>query len=113
MSSEQVEQRLTDIVENIDRIDDHLGDRDIEAFVANPLIADAVERCLQRITEAVIKIGPDRMARLAPDVPVAKVRAVGNLLRHAYDVVDLRLVYGMVKEDLPTLRAAAIRALES
>jgi uncharacterized protein with HEPN domain len=113
VSSEQVGQRLTDIIENIDRIDHYLGSMAIEAFVADPLTADAVERCLQRITEAVIKIGTDRMAALAPEVPVAKVRAVGNLLRHAYDVVDLRLVYGMVKEDLPQLRAAAARALEA
>jgi uncharacterized protein with HEPN domain len=113
VSSEKVAQRLTDIVENIDRIERHLGARDVDTFVGDPLIADAVERCLQRITEAVIKIGMDRMSQLAPEVPVSKVRAVGNLLRHAYDVVDLRLVYGMVKEDLPLLRAAAARALEA
>ena len=55
-----------DVVENIDRIDSYLVGSDRLAFSADTKTIDAVERCLQRITEAVIKIGSDRMAVIAP-----------------------------------------------
>ena len=49
---------------------------------------DAVERCLARITEAAIKVGAEGIRRAAPDQPFEQIRGLGNILRHAYDVVD-------------------------
>jgi len=77
------------------------------------MVVDATERCLGRITEAVIKIGADRMAIIAPEIPVERVRGLGNLLRHEYDVVDLERIYVLIHKDLPLLRAAAVQALEA
>ena len=59
MSSSREAQRLQDIVENIDAARSYVGDMAIEAFIADRKTVDACERCLQRITEAVIKIGED------------------------------------------------------
>jgi uncharacterized protein with HEPN domain len=36
---------------------------------------------------------------------------MGNRLRHAYDKVDFALVWGTIRDDLPTLKADADRAL--
>jgi uncharacterized protein with HEPN domain len=72
---------------------------------------DAIERCLQRITEAVIKIGPQRMAEIMPDLPAGKVRGMGNILRHHYDTLDAKTVWGTITEALPPLREACERAL--
>ena len=38
-----------------------------------------LEPCLQRIAEAVIKIGPARIAEIAPMLPMHKVRGLGNV----------------------------------
>ena len=113
MSSERERDRLQDIIDNIDAIDRYVGDRSFEAFSAERIVIDATERCLSRISEAVIKIGADRMAVLAPEIPVERVRGLGNLLRHAYDVVDLEQIYVLVRKHLPPLRAAAVGALEA
>ena len=89
MSTEREAQRLHDIVDNIARIESHVAGMDFAAFAADPKTIDAVERCLQRLTEAAIKIGPERMAQISPRTPVEAVRGLGNLLRHDYGGVDL------------------------
>jgi uncharacterized protein with HEPN domain len=113
VSSDRVRQRLTDVIENIDRIGDHVGAMSFAEFERDAKTIDAVERCLQRITEAVIKIGPERMGELAPGLPVEKVRGMGNVLRHDYDLINLGVIWVAVTDDLPELRAACVRALDT
>jgi uncharacterized protein with HEPN domain len=48
---------------------------------------DAVERCLQRTTEAVIRLG-DQAEVLIPEVPWHRIRGFGNRLRHNYDSIE-------------------------
>lgn len=114
MPSERDEEleRLGHIVRNIDRIGRHIEGRSFEQFEADPMLTDAVERCLQRITEASIRIGAARMAEIAPGVPFSEVRGLGNILRHDYEKIDLATVWDTVRHDLPTLRAACAAALE-
>jgi uncharacterized protein with HEPN domain len=111
MSSERERRRLQDIVYNIDKISSYVAGLDFAQFAAEPMRIDAVERCLQRITEAVIKIGPQRMAEISPDLPVAAVRGLGNLLRHDYDRVSLEIIYATVTDRLPSLRTSCAEAL--
>ncbi len=66
MSTDREALRLQDMVENIARIESHVAGMDFAAFAADEKTIDAVERCIQRITEAVIKIGPERMAAISP-----------------------------------------------
>jgi uncharacterized protein with HEPN domain len=47
-----------------------------------------------------------------PDIPWSKVRAVGNLLRHEYDRIDIGRVWLMVEDDLPLLKAVVQTALK-
>ena len=105
MSTEREAQRLQDIVDNIARIESHVAGMDFAAFAADPKTIDAVERCLQRLTEAAIKIGPERMAQISPRTPVEAVRGLGNLLRHDYDGVDLGTIWRTVVGSLPELKA--------
>jgi uncharacterized protein with HEPN domain len=71
---------------------------------------DAVERCLERISEASSKLG-DMALHLMPDQPWHKIRAFGNVLRHEYDIIEHDRVFDIVKNDLPGLCAAAEEAL--
>ena len=64
------------------------------------------------ITEAVIKIGEDRMEEIAPAIPARAIRGLGNVLRHEYDSIDLRYILITIQRDLPPLRAACIAALK-
>lgn len=92
MSTEREALRLRDIVENIDRIESYLAGYDFDAFAEDDRTIDAVERCLQRITEAAIKIGAERMAEISPRTPAEAVRGLGNRLRHEYDMLDLATI---------------------
>ncbi len=83
---------------------------DLTAFEEDRKTYDAVERCLQRISEAASKLG-DLAPVLMPDQPWHKIRTFGNVLRHEYDLVEEGRLWEIVKTDLPGLFAAAEEAL--
>ena len=112
MSFDREQACLRDIVDNIDAIDSYIGAMGFAGFAKDRKTIDATERCLQRITEAVIRIGPARMADIAPEIPASAIRGMGNILRHDYDRIDLRSIFDTTSDDLPTLRAACVRAVK-
>ena len=110
MPSKHPERRLRDILENIEAIGRYTRGLDGTAFATNDLVVDAVERCLSRLCEAAKKLGEHAEA-LAPDQPWLKIRNLGNVLRHDYDVVERNDLWGIVVRDLPSLQAACRKAL--
>ena len=112
MPSSDEPKRLRDIIENIDAAMSYVGERSPDAFAAERMRVDAVERCIERMAEAMIKIGAERMAVIAPDIPLPGVRQLGNILRHEYGEVDTRLVHAIVVDRMPKLREACAAALD-
>ena len=86
MPSEAPDQRLHDIIDNIDRIRGHLAGTE-DAAALDEKTRDAVERCLERISEAAKKLGTS-IEQHQPQVPWRSIRGLGNVVRHAYDAVD-------------------------
>ena len=109
--AERVQDWLHDIIEYADHIAEYCGGMSFEQFFDDRLIRDATERCLERIIEACVRLGPERMAAIAPNLPLHEVRGLGNMLRHAYEQIDAKLIWDTVKDDLPPLRTACERAL--
>jgi uncharacterized protein with HEPN domain len=101
---------LTDIVNNVARIEDYVVGMSRNNFADDGRTQDAVERCLERICEAVSRLG-SRTKALLPGHPSAAIRGMGNRLRHAYDRIDLGLIWDTIENDLPALKADAERAL--
>jgi uncharacterized protein with HEPN domain len=83
---------------------------DLAEFVRDYKTYDAVERCVERISEASKKLG-NVAEDLCPEIPWPQVRAIGNLLRHEYDRIDRTRLWYMVERDLPPLKAAVTAAL--
>jgi len=83
---------------------------DFEAFRSNPMAVAAVERKLQVISEAAIRLGTEAEQRI-PDQPWRDIRGIGNQLRHAYERIDLNTIWNAVTDDLPPLKAAVLKAL--
>jgi uncharacterized protein with HEPN domain len=75
---------FADILENIARIEGYVVGLDHGTFGTDALRRDAVERCLERICEASVRLG-DAASALVPNQPWADIRGMGNRLRHAYD----------------------------
>lgn len=113
MSSDRVSIRLRHIVENGDRIAKYIADHDAATFRADQMTRDAVERCLERIAEAVVQIGAETAGALHLPVPFNDVRSLGNRLRHEYARIDPNVIFDTARGDIPALRSAALRALEN
>ena len=101
---------LRDILESIEHISSYLVDVDLEAYLADRKTRSAVERELQIITEAAIRLGNEADA-LCPGPDWKNIRGLGNILRHVYHRVDDRIIWNAVQEDLPPVRKAVDRAL--
>lgn len=84
---------------------------DFEAFRSHPMAVAAVERKLQIISEAAIRLA-DEAERLCPGVPWRDIRGIGNQLRHAYERIDLATIWNTVTDDLPALKAAVEATLK-
>jgi uncharacterized protein with HEPN domain len=74
------------------------------------MVYDAVERCLERISEVAAKLGGLGPA-LMPDQPWRDIRALGNRLRHDYDDISQDRLWDIVRGDLPSLCNACEAAL--
>lgn len=111
MFSERTRLRLQDIVENADRIASYVEDLNLEGLRANAMALDAIERCLSRISEAIVHIGEQATADAELGVSWVEVRALGNRLRHEYRRIDARLIFETAIGDIPAVRDAAVRAL--
>jgi uncharacterized protein with HEPN domain len=103
--------RLNDIVENARAILEYTAGLDEESFEESRMISDAVERCLERISEAASKRG-DIAPSLVPDQPWPEIRALGNRLRHNYDEIGSHRIWAIIQKDLPGLMLACEAAIK-
>ncbi|WP_266364267.1 HepT-like ribonuclease domain-containing protein [Tellurirhabdus rosea] len=107
--SDEVLKYLYDINEAIEHIDIHLDrQRDYALFSGNITVRRAVERELEIIGEAV-----NVVLRLEPAIPISQARRIVDLRNHvihAYDRVDLPIIWSIVTRSLPILQAE-VRAL--
>ena len=103
---------LGHIVDNAGRIEGYIVAMDWDGFEQNRLVGDGVERCLERVCEAVYRLGP-QAERLMPGQPWADIRGMGNRLRHAYDEISLEVIWDTVRNELPKRASAAQTARAS
>jgi uncharacterized protein with HEPN domain len=97
-------------VESIDNIASFVMDMDLEAYRNDLKTKSAVERQLQIIAEAAIRLG-EEAETICPGPDWRGVRGMGNFLRHEYHKVDDKIVWDTVKDELPKLRSYAVAAL--
>jgi uncharacterized protein with HEPN domain len=103
-------QRFEDILDNISLIEQFTDGFDATSFAQDPKTSNAAERCLERISEAARKLGAVA-EDLCPEIAWPRLRAVGNLLRHEYDRIEIGRVWLMIERDLPSLKLAVQTAL--
>jgi uncharacterized protein with HEPN domain len=101
---------LGHIIENAGRVAGYLAGLDQQSFARNEWARDAVERCIERVCEATVRLG-DQADELMPGQPWSDIRGMGNRLRHAYDRVDVEILWRTATNRLPELATAAQQAL--
>ena len=99
------------MIENAERVARYLTGMDRKSFEQNEWARDAVERCIERICEAAHRLG-EHAEELMPGQPWGDIRGMGNRLRHAYDRINIDIIWKTARVRLPELADEAKRALE-
>jgi uncharacterized protein with HEPN domain len=66
----------------------------------------ATERYLEIVCEAAKNL-PDQVKQATPDIDWRKMNDFANLLRHAYHATKVEIVWDIIQNHLPPLRAFA------
>jgi uncharacterized protein with HEPN domain/predicted nucleotidyltransferase len=98
-------QRLHDIRDAILFIEEHVADRELPDYLADKLLRAAIERSIEIISEASRRL-PEDLTDAHPQIPWAKIRGVGNILRHDYDDVYDDVIWAIAKQHVGPLRQA-------
>lgn len=96
---------MDDIAVACDRVASYVAGKSPQDLLQEPMIADAVERCIERISEASRSL-PDDVKALHPTIPWPEIAAIGNRLRHGYFAVNPNIIWQTATIDLPALKAA-------
>lgn len=76
------------------------------------LLRHAVQRAIEIISEASRSI-PDEVKHLRSDIPWPRIAAIGNVLRHEYHAISDRLIWNVIVDELPHLKAAILTIKDS
>jgi uncharacterized protein with HEPN domain len=110
MTASKLISRLHDILEAIAAIAEYTAGKTFDDYAAARILRDAVERNIERISEASRHIPKDLKAS-HPEIPWQKIAGIGNILRHAYPIVDDSVVWEVVARELPPLKSVAEQLL--
>jgi uncharacterized protein with HEPN domain len=102
--------RLRHILEEADAVAGYVAGRSEADFLRERLLRDAIERCLERISEASRHVSEATKAK-RPEIPRREVATIGNVLRHGYDGVRPTEIWRIATHDLPPLRVAILALL--
>jgi uncharacterized protein with HEPN domain len=96
---------IEDILETIDRIRRKLEGVPFEAFRSDWELQFLAQRAIEIISEASRRI-PANMRAGHPEIEWRRVADIGNVLRHEYEAISDPLIWSVIQDDLPPLRAA-------
>jgi uncharacterized protein with HEPN domain len=110
MASPEAVSRLEDILGAIAAISTYTSGKSFDDYLNERMLRDAVERNVERLSEASRHV-PRSLKGRYPEIPWRHVADVGNVLRHAYPIVDDAQIWEVVVRDLPPLKIAVERIL--
>lgn len=102
--------RLLHILEEIDGVAATIEGMDYTAYRDSYVAVRVVERALEIISEAARAL-PDGMTDRYPHIEWARIRGIGNFLRHEYHQLDTRSLWDIATNKLPELRPAIVEML--
>ena len=94
---------IEDILDAMDKAELMLQDIEFEQFEADFRINFAVVRALEIIGEATKRL-PVNLREEYDDIPWRGMAGMRDRIIHAYDTVDLEIVWDVVVKDIPTIK---------
>ena len=98
-------QRLQDILDAVIFVRECVRDRTRDDYLKDRKLRGAVERNIEIVSEAVRRL-PAELTDAHPQIPWARIRGVGNILRHDYDEVFHDVVWNIATLHLAPLQQA-------
>jgi uncharacterized protein with HEPN domain len=96
---------LHDISFAIKTIEKAVNGKTLADYQSDILLKLASERAIEIISEASRSI-PEDIQKLRPEIPWARIRGIGNFLRHEYYGLSDAILWGVIQDELPKLRVA-------
>ncbi|OGO33619.1 MAG: hypothetical protein A2W35_14310 [Chloroflexi bacterium RBG_16_57_11] len=102
MSDEYLD-HIEDILDAMNKAEILLEGVTFEQFEADFRTNFAVVRALEIVGEATKRL-PDSLRQQYPDIPWRGMAGMRDRIIHAYDTVDLEIVWDVVKKDIPEIK---------
>jgi uncharacterized protein with HEPN domain len=103
-------QRLTHILEAIDEIQHYTENVELKSFLANSMMRFACVKQIEIIGEAANYITPETKAFFS-DLEWKQIIGMRHILVHEYFGIDFDLIWQVILDDLPQLKAKIIKAI--
>ncbi len=106
-------QRLEHIVDYCEDIEDALArlDHSYESFLADKMAQYAIAFSILQIGELVTKLSEDLRSTTHSEIDWPAVKGMRNIIAHDYGEVRLSIVWNVVTNDIPILKAFCERQL--
>lgn len=95
--------RIHDMLETIEELERATAGKTFEDFQRDWLLRKAAERGVEIISEASRHL-PDDLKSRHPYPRWRHVAGIGNVLRHEYHRVEERIVWSVIRDELPDLK---------
>jgi uncharacterized protein with HEPN domain len=99
-------ERLLHMKESIASIRQLLAGKTIDHVRSEPVTKAAFERFLEIVSEASRRVPEEWKRSFGADIPWPQIANIGNALRHAYDNVDLNILWSVYQNDIDSLDRA-------
>lgn len=102
---------IEDILDAMEKADTLLEGVDYEQFESDFRINYAVVRALEIVGEATKRL-PDDLRQKYSEIPWKGIAGMRDRTFHAYDTVDMEIVWEVVKKDIPIIKPQIQQILE-
>ena len=102
---------VQDILDSVNDVGNFIKGMDFKEFIKDKKTIYSVVRAIEIIGEATKNI-PEQIRKKYPDVPWKKMAGMRDRLVHEYFGVDLEILWGTAKEDVPQLKVPVSNVLE-
>ncbi len=104
--------RLKHMLDAIIEIESYLGDTDYDAFLNNSMMRFACIKQLEIIGEASKHISEEIKIEFS-EIEWNQIKGMRNIFAHEYFGIDSRVVWEIIKHDLPDLKTKVVAILDS
>jgi uncharacterized protein with HEPN domain len=96
---------FVDILETIERVQARTAGMKFAEFEADWEIRFAIQRAIEVTSEASRRL-PAELKDLRPEIHWRRVAGIGSVLRHEYHTISDKVIWDVVREELPPLKLA-------